>query len=122
MASGVAVSSLTLPQVFSSCVLFSLSRAWQLGRTILRARKTHSNVVTAVVEQQQGMLLFAGKVCQSMSICAVTHIQVCMATLLAVLKNSEYSQVYAPLVTLKYSFGMLRIKEIVVPKQSNIVL
>ena len=62
MASGVAISCLSLSQVFSSCVLFSLSRAWQLGRAILRARKTHSNVVNVVVEKQQGMLLFAGKV------------------------------------------------------------
>ena len=67
MSSGVAISSLTLPQVLSSCVLLSLSRAWQLGRAVLRARKAHSNVVTAVVEQQQGLLLFTGKVSLSVA-------------------------------------------------------
>ena len=76
MASGVAISSLTLPQVLSSCVLFSMSRAWQLGRAILRARKNHSNVVTTVVEQQQGVLLFAGKVSLPVSMQPIS--KVCM--------------------------------------------
>lgn len=50
-------------EMMSKCVLLTMSQAWQLGRAVLRARATHTNVVQAVVEMQHGLILLVGKVC-----------------------------------------------------------
>ncbi len=50
-------------EMMSKCVLLTMSQAWQLGRAVLRARATHTNVVQAVVEMQHGLILIVGKVC-----------------------------------------------------------
>ena len=62
MSSGISLGTLSLDDVMQTCVVYSLSMAWQLGRAIARARATHSGVVEAVVKQQNGLLLITGKV------------------------------------------------------------
>ena len=62
MSSGISLGTLSLDDVMQTCVVYSLSMAWQLGRAIARARATHSSVVEAVVKQQNGLLLLTGKV------------------------------------------------------------
>jgi len=63
MSAGVTLGLLSLSEVMSKCVLFSMSQAWQLGRAVMRAQRTHINVLSAVAEQQNGIVLIAGKVC-----------------------------------------------------------
>ena len=62
MSAAVAMTVLTFEQVLQHCVLFSLSHAWQLGRVVMRARNTHTNIAQAIVEQQNGLVLIVGKV------------------------------------------------------------
>ena len=63
MSSGIAIGVMTFKEMMESYgVLFTMSRAWQLGRAIMRARVQHTNVVQAVIEQQKGMVLMTGKV------------------------------------------------------------
>lgn len=49
--------------VLAQMVLFTMSQAWQLGRAVQRAVNTHSSVISAIVEQQGGLVLITGKVC-----------------------------------------------------------
>ena len=44
------------------CISFAMSQAWQLGRAVLRAQHTHTNVLDAITEQQKGIILLTGKV------------------------------------------------------------
>ena len=55
---------MTLSDVLNNyCVLHSLSRAWQLGRAICRAKQSPCNVATEyIITQQQGLLLLTGEV------------------------------------------------------------
>ena len=54
---------MTLSDVHNNCVLHSLSRAWQLGRAICRAKQSPCNVaIEYIVTQQQGLLLLTGEV------------------------------------------------------------
>ena len=46
----------------SKCVLLSISRAWSLGRAILRAKNVGKAPHEAVVENQNGRVLITGKV------------------------------------------------------------
>ena len=62
MASGVAIGALTLSEVLKTCVHFSVSNAWQLGRAVARARKAHLSVVESVCSHQEGKLIIVGKV------------------------------------------------------------
>ena len=62
MSSAVALGILTLEEVLSHCVLYSMSQAWQLGRAVKRAKIMHYSVINAVAEQQKGTLLITGKV------------------------------------------------------------
>ena len=62
MSAGLAIGVLDYKEVLSKTVMFALSRAWQLGRAVMRARKSHSNVIQAIVTQQNGMGLIRGKV------------------------------------------------------------
>ena len=39
-----------------------MSHAWQLGRVVLRAQHMHTNVLAAITEQQEGIILITGKV------------------------------------------------------------
>lgn len=64
MTCGISIGALSLDEVLRTCVVYSLSQAWQLGRAIARARVMHTNVVDAVVKQQNGLLLITGKVCK----------------------------------------------------------
>lgn len=61
MSCGICLS-ITLQQVLDWGILYSYSRAWRLGRCIKRAIQKHSNVVDAIVEQENGLLLITGKV------------------------------------------------------------
>ena len=62
MTCGVCIPPLTLEEVFKVCILHSYSRAWQLGRCVMRARLAHGDVVGAIAKQQKGILLLTGKV------------------------------------------------------------
>lgn len=62
MECGIATCPITLNQVLSSCVLFSYSQAWQLGRAITGASISKISVVQAIIKQQHGLLLISGKV------------------------------------------------------------
>lgn len=62
MTCGICLPPVTLDEMFKDCIIHSYSRAWQLGRCVMRARKSHSNVVQAIAKQQNGILLLTGKV------------------------------------------------------------
>ena len=65
MSSAITLGVMSLSEVMSKCVLFSMSQAWQLGRAVMRAQHTHINVLSAVAEQQNGIVLITGKVCSN---------------------------------------------------------
>ena len=58
MSAGV----LTLQEILNKTVLLSLSMAWQLGRAVKRAQINSSNILEAIVAQQNGTILIMGKV------------------------------------------------------------
>ncbi len=62
ISAAVAMGVMTYDEMMSKCVLLTMSKAWQLGRAVLRARATHTNVIRAVVEMQHGLTLLIGKV------------------------------------------------------------
>lgn len=62
MSAAVATGVMDYPTMLSKAVLFTMSQAWQLGRAVMRARLTHSPVLTAVAKQQNGLVLITGKV------------------------------------------------------------
>ena len=62
MSSGIATGVMDYPTMMSKAVLYTLSQAWQLGRAIMRARLKHSPLLTAIAEQQRGLVLITGKV------------------------------------------------------------
>lgn len=54
---------MSIEDVLSKCVLLPYSKAWQLGRAILRTRALGDrSVIEAIIEQQEGSLLTLGKV------------------------------------------------------------
>lgn len=64
MSAGIALGVLNFNEMLEKCILFTLSQAWQLGRAVMRARVQHTDVIQAVVEQQKGIVLMTGKVCE----------------------------------------------------------
>ena len=62
MSSGVALCLMTFKEMLEKSVLFTMSLAWQVGRAVMRARLQHTNVVEAVTNQQNGIILLTGKV------------------------------------------------------------
>ncbi|KAI8481502.1 hypothetical protein Bbelb_407950 [Branchiostoma belcheri] len=61
-SAGVSFAPLTAGQVRSSCIQYSLSRAWHLGHAVLQAYKNGTSPVCAALEQERGRLLATGKV------------------------------------------------------------
>eukprot|EP00058_Branchiostoma_floridae_P018947 XP_002604436.1 hypothetical protein BRAFLDRAFT_79264 [Branchiostoma floridae] len=59
---GVVFNLLTASEVRSTCILYSQSRAWRLGHTVLRAYKNGISPIQAVLQQENGRLLATGKV------------------------------------------------------------
>ena len=51
-----------MSEVKEKCIFFTMSQAWQLGRAVLRAQHTHTNVLDAIKDQQKGTILITGKV------------------------------------------------------------
>jgi DUF917 family protein len=49
-------------EVKSSTCLHTLSQALRIGRTVKKARAVHADPVAAVVESEQGLVLFRGKI------------------------------------------------------------
>ena len=62
MSSGVALCLMTFKEMMEKSVIFTMSLAWQLGRAVMRARVQHTNVIEAVTNQQNGLVLTTGKV------------------------------------------------------------
>ena len=62
MICALCIPPMTLSEVLDTCILHSLSRAWQLGRAVYRAKQSQCNVIEAIITQQQGLLLLTGKV------------------------------------------------------------
>ena len=62
MMTGVTLGAMTMSEVMNKCIFFTMSQAWQLGRAVLRAQHTHTNVLDAIKEQQKGIILITGKV------------------------------------------------------------
>ena len=62
MSCAVCFLLMTLYEVLNTCILHYLSRVWQLGRAIYRAKQSQCNVIEAIITQQQGLLLLTGKV------------------------------------------------------------
>ncbi|XP_035686666.1 uncharacterized protein LOC118422916 [Branchiostoma floridae] len=61
-SAGVAFAPLTAAQVRSSCIQYSLSRAWRLGHAVLHAYKNSISPIHAILQQESGRLLATGKV------------------------------------------------------------
>ena len=59
---GTTFGVMTMSEMKEKCVFFSMRRAWQLGRAVLRAQRTRTNVLDAIKEQQNGIILITGKV------------------------------------------------------------
>ena len=53
---------MTMSEMMNKCILFAMSQAWQLGRAVLRAQRTQTNVLDAITEQRKGIILITGKV------------------------------------------------------------
>ena len=49
-------------EVKNHAILGSISKALRIGETVTRARETHADPVQAVIDSEQGLLLFRGKV------------------------------------------------------------
>lgn len=62
MSAGIATGVMDYPTMMGKAIFFTLSQAWQLGRAVMRARFNHSPVLTAIAEQQKGLVLITGKV------------------------------------------------------------
>ena len=62
MSSGVALCLMTFKEMMEKSVMFTMSLAWQLGRAVMRARVQHTNVIEAVTDQQNDLVLMTGKV------------------------------------------------------------
>ena len=62
LSAALAIGVMTYKEMLEKAVMFTMSQAWQLGRAVFRARKLKTNVISAVVRQQHGMLLLTGKV------------------------------------------------------------
>lgn len=62
MVCGISAGVLTLQEILNKTVLLSLSMAWQLGRAVRRAQINGSNILEAIVAQQNGTILIVGKV------------------------------------------------------------
>ena len=76
MTCGVCIPPLTLDEVFKVCILHSYSRAWQLGRCVMRERLAHGDLVGAIAKQQNGILLLTGKV----QLSHVSYLVFCVCT------------------------------------------
>lgn len=59
---GTTFGVMTMSEMKEKCIFFSMCWAWQLGRAVLRAQHTHTNVLDAITEQQNGIILIKGKV------------------------------------------------------------
>lgn len=66
MSCGICLGVLTLQDVLNTAVLLSMSMAWQLGRAVKRARVSHTSVLEAIAEQQNGVILIVGKVFETL--------------------------------------------------------
>ncbi|MGH6943167.1 MAG: DUF917 domain-containing protein [Geminicoccaceae bacterium] len=49
-------------EVKDHAILYTVSQAMRIGRTVHEARRTHANPIVALLEQERGKLLFRGKV------------------------------------------------------------
>ena len=60
----MALCLMTFKEMMEKLVMFTMSLAWQLGRAVIsmRARVQHTNVIEAVTNQQNGLVLTTGKV------------------------------------------------------------
>ena len=76
MICAVCLSLMTLSEVLDTSLLHSLSRAWQFGRAIYRAKQSQCNVIEAIITQQQGLLLLTGKVSMKRLVSIVSYILV----------------------------------------------
>ena len=59
---GTTFGVMTMSEMKEKCIFFSMCHAWQLGRAVLRAQHTHTNVLDAIKDQQKGTILITGKV------------------------------------------------------------
>ena len=59
---GTTLGVMTMSEMKEKCIFFSMSQAWQLGRAVLRAQHKHTNILDAITEQQNGIILITGKV------------------------------------------------------------
>lgn len=59
---GVVLTSLNKGEVLHRTVLFSISRAWRIGNSVLLARKQKNDPIQAVLEDEGGTRLIAGKI------------------------------------------------------------
>ena len=62
MEAGLAMGVMDFSSMMSKTVLYTMSRAWQVGRAVLRARRLHSSVLAAITDLQEGFVLIYGKV------------------------------------------------------------
>ena len=62
LSAAITLGHMQHSEVLSKCVLLSVSRAWGLGRAVLRARHEQRTPYEAVIESQHGRLLMTGKV------------------------------------------------------------
>ena len=67
MSAALAMGVMDYSSVLSKMVLFTMSRAWQLGRAVQRANIMHSSITQSIVEEQEGMVLIIGKVSNKIS-------------------------------------------------------
>ena len=108
MSCGISLAPMSLKDILETCVLYSFSQAWQLGRAIFRARNAHTSVVDAVVEHK-GKVLLTGKVSLWQKEGSQTIIYILLLLLLLfqvifiVLLYSLYVLVIAPF-TVQYVF------------------
>ena len=53
---------LTFNEVLNNCVMYSISKAWSLGRAVQRGRIAKADLVTTILDRAKGKLIISGKV------------------------------------------------------------
>ena len=60
---------LTFNEILSNCVIYSISKAWCLGRTVQRGRLAKTDLVNSILDSVRSKLIINGKVTAKGQLC-----------------------------------------------------
>ena len=60
---GISFGVMSLHDIYSICIPYAISHAWELGRTVIRATRMKRDPVAAVLSEEKGSVtIITGKV------------------------------------------------------------